>query len=137
MSSNPDLLNVQEAARLLRISAGAVYALCQKGELPHLRLGLGRGAIRIERADLLDYMAKCKRGPESVEKSINKEEPRTRRKRPPEAESTPEGASTFTNLDGARLRDAWRRQGVLADPPGERSARSSGPSYGPSTPPTS
>ena len=56
------LLTVSEAARLLRLSAAAVYALCKTGELPHHRLGSGRGAIRISRADVLAYLDRTKQG---------------------------------------------------------------------------
>ena len=49
----------------------------------------------------------------------------------------PSGPGGFTNLDPARLLDAWRRQGVLADRRGGRSARSSGSSCAPSAPPPS
>jgi excisionase family DNA binding protein len=57
-----DLLTVKEAADLLKLSCGAVYALCQAGKLPHHRLGLGRGAVRIDRKDLLNYIEACKIG---------------------------------------------------------------------------
>jgi excisionase family DNA binding protein len=55
-----DLLTVKDAAGLLRLSTGAVYALCKSGTLPHHRLGQGRGAIRIDRLDLLHYVEACK-----------------------------------------------------------------------------
>jgi excisionase family DNA binding protein len=57
-----DLLTVKEAADLLKLSAGAVYALCKSGTLPHHRLGQGRGAIRIDRQDLLAYVEACRTG---------------------------------------------------------------------------
>jgi excisionase family DNA binding protein len=57
-----DLLTVKEAADLLKLSLGAVYALCKAGTLPHHRLGKGGGAIRIDRQDLLTYVEQCKAG---------------------------------------------------------------------------
>ncbi len=57
-----DLLTVKEAANLLKLSCGAVYALCKAGTLPHHRLGLGRGAVRIDRQDLLAYVEACRTG---------------------------------------------------------------------------
>ncbi len=57
-----DLLTVKEAANLLKLSRGAVYALCKAGTLPHHRLGLGRGAVRIDRKDLIAYVEACKTG---------------------------------------------------------------------------
>src|SRR3954449_13496005 len=57
-----DLLTVREAGDLMKLSAGAVYALCKAGTLPHHRLGQGRGAIRIDRQDLLTYVEACRTG---------------------------------------------------------------------------
>ncbi len=45
-------MTVQEAAKLLEVSTGTVYTLCRAGKLAHTRLGLGRGTIRIDRADI-------------------------------------------------------------------------------------
>jgi len=56
-----DLLTVREAADFLKLSAGAIYALCSSGTLPHHRLGRGRGAIRIDRQDLVNYVESCKK----------------------------------------------------------------------------
>jgi len=55
-----DLLTVKEASDLLKLSHGAVYALCASGTLAHHRLGQGRGAIRIDRQDLVNYVESCK-----------------------------------------------------------------------------
>ena len=57
-----DLMTVREVSRLLRLSDGAVYALCKSGRLPHHRLGHGKGAIRISRSDVLAYLRQCKEG---------------------------------------------------------------------------
>src|SRR4051794_35781443 len=56
------LLTVHEAADLLRLSDAAVYALCKAGQLPHYRLGKGKGAIRINEGDLLAYLQQSKQG---------------------------------------------------------------------------
>lgn len=45
-----------EAAALLRVSRSLVYALIESGRLPASRLGKGRGAIRITRVDLFEYV---------------------------------------------------------------------------------
>ncbi|MBN2215886.1 MAG: helix-turn-helix domain-containing protein [Pirellulales bacterium] len=45
-------LSVAEAAKQLRCSPNTVYRLCQNGNLPHFRLGVGRGSIRIRVSDL-------------------------------------------------------------------------------------
>jgi excisionase family DNA binding protein len=57
-----NLLTVREVARLLRLSAAAVYGLCKSGRLPHHRLGEGGSAIRIDRADVLAYLRQSKEG---------------------------------------------------------------------------
>ncbi len=57
-----DLLTVREVAGLLRLSEAAVYGLCKSGRLPHHRLGQGRSAIRIDRADVLAYLRGSKEG---------------------------------------------------------------------------
>ncbi len=40
-------LTVKEYATLFGVSAATVYAMCASGKLPHVRLGVGRGTIRI------------------------------------------------------------------------------------------
>jgi excisionase family DNA binding protein len=55
-----DLLTVKEAAERLRLSQGAVYMLCENRKLPHLRLGVGRGVIRIRAADLAAFIETAK-----------------------------------------------------------------------------
>ena len=46
------VLTVQQAAALFNIPARTLYALCADGSLPHARIGMGRGTIRIKPADL-------------------------------------------------------------------------------------
>ena len=43
----PGDLLVSEAAKQLRCSEMTIYRLCRDGKLPHYRLGVGRGVIRI------------------------------------------------------------------------------------------
>lgn len=45
-------MTVAEAARALEVSASTVYQLCRAGRLGHVRVGLGRGAIRISEGDI-------------------------------------------------------------------------------------
>lgn len=56
------LLTVQQVAIVANVSAQLVYSWCNSGQLAHLRLGTPgkRGTIRIEEADLLDYLASCR-----------------------------------------------------------------------------
>jgi len=48
------LLTVREAAARLAVSTFTVYGLCERGELPHVRIS---NAIRIAPADLAAYLA--------------------------------------------------------------------------------
>lgn len=48
-------LTAKQVADRWRVSRSAVYALVAAGELPHLRVGLGRGTIRIAAADVERY----------------------------------------------------------------------------------
>ena len=40
-------LTVREYAAAYGVSAATVYSMCAAGKLPHVRLGAGRGTIRI------------------------------------------------------------------------------------------
>lgn len=52
-------MTVSEAARVMGCSPQLVYRLCAGGRLRHRRIGYGRGLIRLERADLDEYLAAC------------------------------------------------------------------------------
>ncbi len=47
-------MTVRAAAERLAVSTATVYALCDRGELPHVRIS---NAIRIAPADLAAYLA--------------------------------------------------------------------------------
>jgi excisionase family DNA binding protein len=49
-------MTVAEAARLLEVKESTVYTLCRERLLGHRRIGVGRGTIRISRADLDAYI---------------------------------------------------------------------------------
>ena len=49
-------LTVREVADRLKVSPGCVYSLITRTELPYLRIGLGRGTIRIREDDLDRYL---------------------------------------------------------------------------------
>lgn len=63
--TKPELLTVKEAAELSKVCEATIYALCAGGELPHVRIGMGRGAIRIDYTDLIGYLHRktVKKGP--------------------------------------------------------------------------
>lgn len=48
-------MTVVEAARYLEVSRYTVYDLCRAGRLAYHRIGRGRGALRIDVADLQEY----------------------------------------------------------------------------------
>ena len=54
------LLTVREAGERLRVSQATVYHLCADGQLPHLRIGTGRGAIRITEEELAAFLERSK-----------------------------------------------------------------------------
>jgi excisionase family DNA binding protein len=47
---------IKEAADRLNVSAATVYELCAKGRLRHMRVGTGRGTIRIDEQALDDFI---------------------------------------------------------------------------------
>jgi excisionase family DNA binding protein len=49
------LLSVKEAAEVLGLSPGLVYALCAQKRLRHERHGLGRGKIKIPEDAIAEY----------------------------------------------------------------------------------
>jgi excisionase family DNA binding protein len=53
-------MKVPEVASRLDVSASMVYALCASGRLPHVRVGLGRGTIRISEEDLKVFLESCR-----------------------------------------------------------------------------
>ena len=53
MSPPEQPLTVAEFSAWLKVSPTAVYDACRTGKLPHLRIGLGRGTIRIDKQKAL------------------------------------------------------------------------------------
>ncbi len=54
------LLTIREAAARLRSSTATVYGLCERGELPHVRISTH--AIRIGERDLAEFIRLRRRG---------------------------------------------------------------------------
>jgi len=54
-----EFLTVKQTAQFLNISASIVYRLCITKKLAHYRFGEGAGAIRISRAELLEFIKRC------------------------------------------------------------------------------
>ena len=54
------VLTVKEVAERLKVSQGCVYQLVAERRLQHLRIGCGRGAIRIREEDLQAFIDGCR-----------------------------------------------------------------------------
>jgi excisionase family DNA binding protein len=54
------LLTVKEAAQRLKVSPATVYALCESGRLPHVRISTH--SIRISDIELKAYVSACRVG---------------------------------------------------------------------------
>lgn len=107
MHDNRMMLRVREVADRLNCSLSTVYVLIETGRLPSHNVGLRKG-IRVSEDDLHDYLEQCRTAD-----------------RPRPAPARRQTSGLFKHLDGERLQDAWRRQGVPSGPPGARSAQSS------------
>ena len=57
----PKLLTTEEVATHLSVSRSLVYELVVKGKLPHHRVGVGRGTIRISEDDVAEFLRSCRR----------------------------------------------------------------------------
>jgi len=55
-----DLLTVQDVAVILKVSNSLVYGLVASRKIACHRIGQGRGAIRICRNDLEEFLATCR-----------------------------------------------------------------------------
>lgn len=50
-------MTVAEAAKLLEVRPGTVYSLCRAGLIGHMRIGVGRGTIRLTVEDVERFKA--------------------------------------------------------------------------------
>jgi excisionase family DNA binding protein len=53
------MLTVKQAAERLQVSIGAIYHACADFRLAHVRIGRGRGTIRIREQDLEKFINAC------------------------------------------------------------------------------
>ena len=51
------LLSPADVATLLNVSRSHVYVLIEKGKLPHHRIGVGNGAIRVSEMDIREFLS--------------------------------------------------------------------------------
>ena len=67
------MLTVKEVAEKLGVSPTTVYGLCQRRKLRHARVGLVRGAVRIDEKDLEEYLKGATISPERIQPSPSRE----------------------------------------------------------------
>lgn len=60
LPNEPEFLTVKQAAKYLNVSQGCIYRLCTTNKLSHYKFGDGRGALRIKRSDLLEFVQRCR-----------------------------------------------------------------------------
>jgi excisionase family DNA binding protein len=58
----PPLFTVQQAAEKLNISPALMYRIVSHQEIEHIRVGIGRGAIRFTEVQIDNYKNSRKRG---------------------------------------------------------------------------
>lgn len=59
MTEPGEMLLVPEAAKQLRVAPSTIYRAIDAGELRALRVGHGKGTIRIPRPAWDDYLVRC------------------------------------------------------------------------------
>jgi excisionase family DNA binding protein len=60
------VLTVKEVAEQLKVSPGCVYQLVAERKLGHVRVGCGRGAIRVPESDLQVFLTQSKVEPKAT-----------------------------------------------------------------------
>ena len=96
------MLKLSEVAERLNCSLTNVYALKDQGQLTVVATGAGGKGFRVAEEDLKKFIDEGRRA---------------RRIAPPLPKCVP--GKPFKNLDGNRLREAWRRRGAESDRPDE------------------
>lgn len=105
------LLKVEQVAESLRVTRSCVYWLLGEGHLHGIRLGFGRGTIRVKQEELERYI--CDNTVKRRGKPVGK----------PPRSSAP---NAFTHLNGSRLRKAWAERGVVLPAPPQSACAVSG-----------
>lgn len=54
---NTSLLKIDEVAEVLAVTPRSVYRILKQGYLPFIRVGFGRGMIRVRSDDLTQYVS--------------------------------------------------------------------------------
>lgn len=64
------VLTVKEVAEQLKVSPGCVYQLVAERKLGHVRVGCGRGAIRVPESDLQAFLTSSKVEPKTTAPAV-------------------------------------------------------------------
>jgi len=64
------LLTVRESAERLGCSGALVYLLCSEQRLLHVRLGTGRGTIRVAEDDINGFVKSCRIDAQGLSKGL-------------------------------------------------------------------
>lgn len=60
---NEELMTVKEVSSWLRLSLAEVYRLIRSKQIASLRVGPGKGAIRLRREDVREFLDRRRTGP--------------------------------------------------------------------------
>lgn len=63
---NPKYFSPKQLAARWGVSKSVVYSIIASGTIPHVRVGLGRGTIRVKEEDADAYLARRKRDDEQA-----------------------------------------------------------------------
>ena len=66
-----NVLTVKEVAERLKVSQACVYALVAQGRLPAVRIGVGRGVIRFNEEDFLEFLEAARTHRSSSKMALN------------------------------------------------------------------
>jgi excisionase family DNA binding protein len=82
------LFTIRQVQDRLNVSRACVYSLIESGRLPCIRIGIGRGTIRVDESDLNSFILASRSQPKPRVSRISAE-------------------NEFRYLDADRLRSAW------------------------------
>src|SRR5262245_37271272 len=93
------LLAIKEAAQRLGVCPSTIYELCAHRNLTHVRVGVGRGTIRVPEQALQDYIAQV-----TVQPDVPAGPPPSAST--PPATSSPAGKGQFRHVRWSQLPDS-------------------------------
>lgn len=61
MEEQPRVLRVKTVAEMLDVSVATIYRAIESGALPALKMGTGKGALRVPAAAVREYLRACEK----------------------------------------------------------------------------